>query len=113
MDISELKTYLDGRFDALERSFDALEHRLASMKRLIEDASASISTSLMKGNTTGGKDPAAVALGSRRTKRKAKSSAANGKLGGRPTVADRCPCGKYSRQLAAKRGHRCLAPTAH
>lgn len=26
---------------------------------------------------------------------------------GRPRLGDRCPCGRYTRQLAEKRGHRC------
>jgi hypothetical protein len=32
-----------------------------------------------------------------------------GKLGGRPRSADRCPCGRFTRAYAAKRGHKCEA----
>jgi hypothetical protein len=32
------------------------------------------------------------------------------RVGGRPKIAKRCPCGKYSRALATQRGHKCEAP---
>jgi|GEM_PF-5484327 len=58
------------------------------------------------------KDPAAVSLGSRRTLKKAVTSAANGKLGGRPrSRKKRCPCGEMTANRAKARGHKCaLSP---
>ena len=34
---------------------------------------------------------------------------AGGHKGGRPRITERCPCGKYSVALAAKRNHQCKA----
>lgn len=36
---------------------------------------------------------------------------AGGTNGGRPKIEDRCPCGLYSAEYAARRGHKCKAKT--
>lgn len=54
------------------------------------------------------KNPAAVALGKRRAKKLGKKLMSEiGKLGGRPKVAERCACGKYTARRAISRRHKC------
>jgi hypothetical protein len=58
-------------------------------------------------------DPAAVALGRKGGKARAKlppeALSRIGKLGGRPRSLFRCPCGAITAARAAARNHRCTA----
>jgi hypothetical protein len=45
--------------------------------------------------------------------RQARQQPGSGAGAGRPRLPDRCPCGRYTRWLAAKRGHLCMAEALH
>jgi len=41
-----------------------------------------------------------------------RNTKSGGRNGGRPRAVNRCPCGKYTASLAAKRGHKCATKAA-